>query len=140
MPLRRLLSPSVRPHLDAGLLALRVFFGASLAFTHGLGKVSDLSKFTNTVAGHGFPLPGLFATSAALSEFLGGVLLVLGLLTRPAATAILITMGVAAFFIHAGDPFKKRELALAFGTAALALLAAGPGRYSADHLLFDRRA
>jgi putative oxidoreductase len=52
---------------------------------------------------------------------------------------VLVTMLVAAFHVHATDPFSKKELALAYATAALAILLAGPGRLSLD-ARFRKRA
>jgi putative oxidoreductase len=124
------------PGTDLGLLALRLWFGLVIAFAHGFGKVSDLPKFIDSVTNRGIPLPGLFGTAAALSEFVGGILLALGLMTRPAAFFVLTTMLVAAFHVHLKDPFQKMEFALAYGVAALALLLAGPGAHSIDARLF----
>lgn len=129
-------SPALR---DAALLLLRAGFGAALAFGHGVGKVSDLGKFTSGLASRGFPLPGLFGPAAALSEFLGGLLLAIGLFARPAAAFVAITMLVAALYIHANDPFMKKELALGYALSAIAVLIAGPGRYSLDARLFKGR-
>lgn len=117
-------------------MLVRVCFGATLALAHGLGKVSDLGKFIGGLEGRGFPLPGLFGPAAALSEFLGGLLVAIGLFARPAALFVAITMLVAALHVHGGDPFQKKELALAYAVAALAVLIAGPGRYSLDARLF----
>jgi len=49
--------------------------------------------FINDVAKMGFPLPTFFAWCAVLAEFFGGILLMLGLMTRPAALANAITTG-----------------------------------------------
>jgi len=133
--LQRLAHTSPRG-LDVALLILRAGFGLSLAFAHGLGKVGDLAKFTAGVAARGIPMPGVLAPAAALSEFLGGILLALGLLTRPAALFVFVTLCVAAFHVHGGDPFRKKELALAFALVALAVMLAGPGRFSLDAKLF----
>src|SRR3989338_5873123 len=83
---------------DIGLLWLRVLTGLGMAY-HGYGKVfgGSMDKMTEGVAAMGFPAPEFFAWAAALSEFAGGILLVLGLFTRPAALFILITMAVAVF-------------------------------------------
>lgn len=83
----------------------------------------------------GFPLPGLFAWAAALSEFLGGILVALGLATRPAAFFVFATMAVAAFIRHAPDPFRVKELALAYWTMAGTLILMGGGPWSLDALL-----
>lgn len=124
---------------DAALLVLRLGFGLSLALSHGLAKLEAPSKFLEGLSKHGFPLPVFFGWSAILSEFLGGLLLALGLFTRPAATFVVITLTVAAVDIHSGDPFAKRELALAYAAVALSLLISGAGRYSLDHRLFSGR-
>jgi putative oxidoreductase len=125
---------------DVGLLVLRVWFGTLLALAHGAGKMADLGKFTANVAKHGFPIPELFAVLAALSEFAGGLLLAVGLLARPAAGFVLITMLVAAVVVHWDDPFSKKEFALAYGMAALTVLVAGPGKLSLDHRLFGAKS
>jgi putative oxidoreductase len=117
---------------DLAFLALRLAFGSALALSHGLGKLEAPAQFILALTKRGFPFPGAFGWAAILSEFAGGILLALGLLTRPAAALVLVTLTVAAFDIHSGDPFAKRELALAYAVVALAVLIAGPGRFSLD--------
>lgn len=121
---------------DIGLLWLRVLAGCGMAY-HGYGKVfgGKIAGFADGIASMGFPFPSFFAWAAALSEFAGGICLALGLFTRTAALMIFITMGVAAFVRHAEDPFRKKELALAYWTIAGAVIAIGPGRFSLDHLI-----
>ena len=53
--------------------------------------------------------------------------------TRPAAAFIFITMTVAAFRVHASDPLKVKELALAYWTVAGALILTGAGPLALDH-------
>lgn len=124
---------------DAGLLWLRVLAGAGMAY-HGYGKVFGgwMPKMIEGVAAMGFPAPGFFAWAAALSEFAGGILLALGLGTRFAALFIFATMSVAAFMVHAADPFEKKELALAYWTVSGALMMLGGGRWAVERL-FCRR-
>ena len=122
------------PVADGALTLLRMFTGFALAFGHGLGKLPPSEKFVATVANLGFPAPGLFAWAAALSELGGGLLLALGLATRPAATAVAFTMLVAAVGQHWSDPFAKKELALLYGAIALAFVLLGSSRFGLDRL------
>ncbi len=117
---------------DLGLLVLRVWFGLTMAIVHGYGKLMNLGEFSAKVAKLGLPLPSVLGPAAGLSEFLGGILLAIGLATRISAATLIITMSVAAFVVHASDPFQRKELAFCYGIAALALLLMGPGRFSAD--------
>ncbi len=130
--LTRLLKPSARGKVDLGLLVLRLGFGLSLAFSHGLSKLLSLEKFVGSVTKHGFPLPEVMAPLAMASELVGGLLLALGLATRPAALFVTATMLAAAFKVHAADPFAKKELALAYALVAIVVFVAGPGRHSVD--------
>lgn len=116
-----------------GLLWLRVIAGAGMAY-HGYGKVFGgvADKMVEGVANMGFPMPVVFAWAAALSEFAGGILLILGLGTRFAAFFIFVTMAVAAFKVHGADPLQVKELALAYWTVAGALMLTGAGRFSID--------
>jgi putative oxidoreductase len=125
--------------IDVALLVLRVWFGGVLAMGHGLGKIKNLGGFIDSVADMGFPLPIVMGPFAALSEFVGGLCLALGVMTRVAGAAVVGTMVGAAFVVHAADPFMKKEFALAYGCAALVLVIAGPGRYSVDQRWLSRR-
>jgi len=120
---------------DAGLLILRVFAGAAMAFAHGLGKVQNPGKAIASADKLGFPVPEVMGWAATLSEFMGGLLLALGLLTRPSAFVLAVTMSVAAFMAHGSDPFQKKELALAYLSMYILLLCTGGGRFSIDALI-----
>ena len=127
---------------DAGLLVCRVITGAAMAYGHGYAKVFENgfgpdAGFVSGVGNLGFPAPLFFAWMAALSEFLGGVLLALGLMTRPAAFLVAGTMAVAAFGQHASDPFKAKELALLYLGVAVLFMLTGGGRFAVDR--FFRR-
>ncbi len=127
------------PLADIGLLLLRVFAGLSMALAHGWGKVQDPSKIISGAKSLGLPAPGLMGVAAMLAEFLGGLLLAVGLATRPAAFLIACTMGVAAFLAHASDPYGRKELALVYLAIAVCFMFTGSGRYGADAMLFRRR-
>lgn len=123
---------------DIGLLLLRLGVGLPLAFAHGTGKIPPSTGFIEGTAGMGFPAPLFFAWVAGLSELLGGILLALGLATRPAAFFVACTMAVAFFVRHGSDPFADGEKALLFLVSALALLSAGAGKYAVDAVLRRR--
>lgn len=129
---------------DLAWLIVRVTFGLALA-THGYAKLfgagpegsSAVEAFAQrAVEPLGFPAPLLFAYMAALSEFFGGLLIALGLLTPLAALMAAFTMAVAAFHhLRAGDPFKVYELAVIYLAIAIAALLRGGGRFSLDSLI-----
>ncbi|MEK6480343.1 DoxX family protein [Catalinimonas sp. 4WD22] len=118
------------PGTDIGLLILRVFAGLALAFGHGLGKVPPSEGFMGMVSNLG--LPPFFAWGSTLAEFGGGILLAIGLLTRPAALLIVLNMATAVFLAHADQGFGEREKALLFAFIAIQFLFSGAGKYSID--------
>ncbi|MEQ1485600.1 DoxX family protein [Methyloglobulus sp.] len=84
--------------------------------------------------------PGfLMALLAGSAEFFGGLGLILGLMTRPAAAASALTMLVALFGVHWGKGFfldsHGIEYALALLSATVTLTLMGGGRYSLDNYL-----
>jgi Predicted membrane protein len=81
--------------------------------------------------------PGyLMALAAGSGEFFGGLLLLLGLLTRPAALVLAFTMVVAIFAVHIGNGLFMSNNGYEFGLAllagAVALVFSGGGRWSLD--------
>lgn len=125
-----------KQYTEFGLFLLRFFSGLGIMM-HGQRKlfVGGMDGFTENVANLGFPIPGLFAWVAALSEFLGGVLLALGLGTRIAALFIAGTMIVAAFISSAGASFFAREKALLYLTVMVTFMFTRGGRYSLDYYI-----
>lgn len=88
--------------------------------------------------------PSIFQLLAAISEFGGGIVIIVGFLTRLGALGIGCTMFVAVckhLFVK-GDPFvsltgeSSYELALVYFSIALLLLILGPGRFSLDEKIF----
>ena len=84
--------------------------------------------------------PGfLMALLAGSAEFFGGLGLILGLMTRPAAAVSALTMLVALFWVHWGKGFfldsHGIEYALALLSATVTLMLMGGGRYSLDNYL-----
>jgi putative oxidoreductase len=120
---------------DIAKLLLRLFFGLSMLFAHGMPKLLSFSEKKDV-----FPDPLGLGSSLSLglaifAEVLCAGLITLGVFTRFTVIPLVITMLVAAFIVKAGAPFAKKELALAFlfGYAAIGLL--GPGAFSIDKFL-----
>ncbi len=111
---------------------IRVTFGLMLCLAHGIPKgTGDMTPFIARVGSLGFPFPTFFAWCAVLTEIVGGVLIAVGLFTRPVAAFASFTMLVAAYR-HRPDPFALMEKPLLFLTVFVALIIAGAGPWSLD--------
>lgn len=123
------------PARHIGLLLLRVVFSAAM-LTHGIPK---LEKLISGKAVEFVNLFGLGETAtlvlAVLGEVLFPILVMIGLRTRLAAVPVAITMGIAVFHIHWGDPFRDQEMALLYFVAFLTLIFTGGGNYALDSIL-----
>ena len=87
--------------------------------------------------------PGfLMALLAGSAEFFGGLALILGALTRPAALVSAFTMLVAIFSVHASNGLfmsnNGYEFALALLAATAALTIQGSGKFSVDGLISNK--
>jgi len=75
-------------------LATRIMLGHAFFLT-GRGKIANIEDFVGFMAARGIPFPEANAAFVARLEFYGGMLLVLGLLTRLVAAGLASTMVVA---------------------------------------------
>jgi len=87
--------------------------------------------------------PGyLLALLAGSAEFFGGIALLIGLLVRPAALMLSITMLVAIFSVHLVNGLfmssNGYEFALALLAISISLMFSGAGKFSLDNVLKQR--
>ena len=120
-----------------GLLVFRVALGV-IFLTHGYPKLTrSAAAMQGMFVQHGLPAQLVYV--AGVLETFGGILLILGLFTRPVALLLTIEMAVAIVKVHSGHgimALREYEFPLALGTACLALATFGAGVLSGDHLLF----
>jgi len=118
-----------------GLLVLRLALGA-IMIAHGYTKVfGGLPHHVEVV--RSLHLPGWLAYLSAAAEFGGGILVVLGFLTRFAALCICINMLVAIFSVHWKNGFTGQgnyQFPLALAAIAFSLMFTGAGPISIDGL------
>lgn len=117
------------------MLALRVAVGVIMT-VHGFQKLTDIPAWQSHVEQLGMPLPALFALLAIAGEFLGGLGLIVGLLTRVAAFGVFCSMAVAVFLVHLPNGLLASnngfEYPLTLLCAAFFFIAAGAGPLSLD--------
>jgi putative oxidoreductase len=125
-----------------GLLVLRLAVGAVFVM-HGGQKIFVIGP--RNIAGFlgpmGFPLPMVWAIVLMLTEFLGGVALILGIFTRYAAALLAIVMLVAISVVHLKNGFflpRGFEYTLVLLAANLALILSGPGALALGGRVFKR--
>lgn len=143
--------------MDIGLLVFRLGFGLTMFFGHGLSKLGAMGS--EQAANFPDPIglgPQLSQLAAALTEGLGAIFIALGLITRLSSFGLFFTMMVAAFLVHQSDPFfpgfvaglspehpillkPAKEFAFIYAIGFLGILLAGPGRFSIDYLIQNRR-
>jgi putative oxidoreductase len=124
---------------DIALLVLRLGFGGSMFFAHGLPKLMSFSEKSESFAdplGIG-PLMSLIL--AVFAEVFCSMGVMLGALTRLASIPCLITMLVAAVLVHADDPWQKKELAAMYGIAFFYLMLVGGGKFSIDSFALKKK-
>jgi len=119
--------------MDVVLLLLRVMFGGGMLYAHGWPKLMRLLGDDPISFSDPFGVgPAASLGLAVFAEFLCSLLIIFGLFTRWAAIPLIITMVVAVFYVHVGDPFSKMEKGLMYLVPFICLLVAGGGWYSLD--------
>jgi putative oxidoreductase len=124
-------------------LAVRIIVGI-IMFAHGLQKLTEVGPGNfggQVLAGLGVPLPVFMGYVVTLVELVGGLLLIVGFLSRLAALLLTIDLVIAILLVKvnvgfiSGSSGTGAELDLALIAGFLVILFAGPGRLSVDHAL-----
>jgi putative oxidoreductase len=133
---------SLSKYRDTGLLLLRILIGLSF-LAHGLPKIEGgpeywikLGKSMQFVGVTACPI--FWGLMSALSESVGGTLLLIGFCFRPACLFLVINM-VVATIMHFnttpggfGEKWFVASHAIELGSVFLSLLLIGPGKFSVD--------
>ena len=124
--------------VNLGLFLLRLGVGVNIFFLHGLDKARHYSERVGSFPdplgmGHRHSL-----MLAVAAEFVGGILVTLGLAGRLAALLLAFSLGLTLFSGEAGLPWRQREATVLYLTATLAILMLGCGRWALDAVVWKR--
>jgi len=131
---------------DFGILLLRIGIGISFIFIHGwkkfFGGVETWEKIGSAMPTFGINFISIFwGFMAAMSEFGGGILLVLGLFTRTTSFFMATTMIVAASkHLSNLDPWSRVFYPIEMLSIFLALIFIGAGKYSLDAYYSNKKS
>jgi putative oxidoreductase len=130
-----------------GLLIGRVVLGV-VFIAHGYQKlfVAGPDQVAGFLANLGIPAPGFFAWVLSLTEFFGGIAVLIGLFTRYAALGLAIAMTVSTLTAKLnvglialpGVPVPGFELDLSLLALALVVLLSGPGKLSLEKMILAK--
>ena len=114
-----------------GLLLLRIGF-SGMMLTHGIPKLMQLVQ-GNMEFGDPIGIgSSLSLILVVIGEAICPLLIIIGYKTRLATIPTIITMAVAAFIVHADDPFGTKEKALMYLCVFIVIALTGAGKYSVE--------
>ena len=132
---------------DVGLLLIRLMLGVVFMF-HGSQKLfgwfdgPGIEGFAGALESMDMPMPEAGAWAAAVAEFGGGVVLVLGLFMRILILPTIFTMLVAVFGVHASAFSSQKggmEYPLTLAVVMLGLVLTGAGKINVMRLFKSKR-
>lgn len=126
--------------LMGGLAIIRIIIGCFLVY-HG-SEVFDKNKMNEYAAWDVFKnsfSPSLVAYLGKAAELIAGLLLLPGLFTRIASLIIIATFVYIPFFVGGGKIWYEDQYPFLFALFGCVFFFAGPGKWSLDHVLFDKK-
>lgn len=128
---------SLSRYRDIGVLLIRLAFGFQLikvSYLNALYPGDYLPQFIAYQKTLGLPFPIVGSYLSTYTEFLGGILLILGLWTRWAALFLIINFSVAVSVAHLAinDDYQNTFPSVNLLAVSIFLLLNGPGQYAID--------
>jgi putative oxidoreductase len=122
-----------------GFSLIRIFIGLSLIY-HGkeVFDAKQMVDYGKWLGALNFSAPSLMAYLGKGSEFIGGILLALGLFTRASAIILALTFLTITFFMGHGKILMEDQHPFMYVLFSLIYLFAGPGKISLDSYLYKR--
>lgn len=124
---------------SAGALILRIVLGV-LFITAGWMKVTQIDMIVGFFAQAGYT--SFQAHLVAWTELIGGVLVLVGFLNKPATVALSVIMAVVVFGGYPDQDYNifwGNNYEFMILTGLMALYFVGPGKYSIGHWILSRR-
>jgi putative oxidoreductase len=126
---------------NSGIAMIRIIVGVFMIY-HGwevfdANKMNEYSKWLTDIK---FPSPGFLAYLGKSIELISGILITVGLFTRLAIIPLAITMAIICFGIGKGRVFMEDQHPFLFILLAFVFFFTGPGKWSLDYLLFERKS
>ncbi len=126
---------------DIPLLLFRLILAYGF-YEPAMMKLKNLSGIAEWFGSMNYPLPGVSAFLAMVTEVLGIILITLGLGTRVIAIPMMFVMVIAVLTVHLSNGFAAGdngfEIPLYYFLMLFALVAYGPGKYSVDSMIGNR--
>ncbi len=138
--LKRLLLPELAKADDLAWLILRLGTAAFLipGVWDNISSAARMEEFVGFLTQFGFPAPRLMAPLSVWAQFLCGLLIAAGLLTRLAGLVLAFNFLVAIGMVHWAQDIRGWWPALALVLIGIALAGRGAGRYSVDAVFGGR--
>ena len=122
-------------------LFVRLAFGYHLVqYTYGdVFELTAGSSNKDWLAGMGVPFPYLMGWIYILTEFIGGIAIIIGFRTRWIALPLIFNFAVAIVLVHLGKTYKESFEAIQMLAVSFFFLFNGSGRLSVDYYLENRK-
>jgi len=131
---KRMNTNDLSKYNSVALLLLRL--GVAVVFIyHGWGKVTGIEGVQEFFGNIGIPLAGIMAWVVALTEFVGGIMVLAGFKIRIPSILLAIVMVVAILTVKISAGFEAARIDILLLMMTLSLSILGSGSYSVDSML-----
>lgn len=132
--------PHLKQQEEVAYAALRILTGGFLVYGvwDNMTSIARMQEFVGFMRATGFALPEILAPFSVYTQFLAGLGLILGLLTRWSGLIITVTFIVGIVMVHWNQSFREWWPAIVLVGLGFVFASRGGGRYAMDALLGEK--